>query len=80
MGIFIAPKNTTAVQGIPIGRLNNIDNRVSVLEKSGGGAFPQMTTAQRLALSPINGQTAYDTTLDSPMIYIAGAWYSLSAA
>lgn len=31
------PRGTTAVQGIPIGRLANLEARVSSLETSGGG-------------------------------------------
>jgi len=34
---FIIPKGTTAVQGIPIGRLANLESRVSYLEANGGG-------------------------------------------
>lgn len=34
---FNIPKGTTAVQGIPIGRLANLESRVSALESSGSG-------------------------------------------
>lgn len=37
MGQFIIPKNTTAVQGIPIGRLNDLERRLIALEAGGGG-------------------------------------------
>jgi hypothetical protein len=45
-----------------------------------GGSFPQMTQTQINALSPINGQTVYNTTTDVPQIYVAGAWYFLQLA
>lgn len=35
MGTFLIGKNQQAVQGIPIGRINNIDERVKVLENQG---------------------------------------------
>lgn len=71
MGYFRFPPNTTAVQGIPIGRLNFLQSQINNI---GSGAFPQMTTAQRLAISAINGQTAFDTDLNVPMIYVNGYW------
>jgi len=37
MGTFLIGKNQQAVQGIPIGRINNIDERVKVLELGGPG-------------------------------------------
>jgi hypothetical protein len=38
---FSIPQNTQAVMGIPIGRLNDLDRRVSYLEQhpSGGSSF-----------------------------------------
>jgi hypothetical protein len=81
--IYSVPKNCTAVQGIPIGQLNVLRNEVSALQTQiniGQGAFPQMTTVQRMALVPISGQTAYDTTIGAPYIYVGGAWYSLQLA
>lgn len=36
MGQFLIGKNQQVVQGIPIGRINNIDERVKVLEQGGG--------------------------------------------
>lgn len=47
---------------------------IKIISALNGGAFPQMTTVQRLALSAINGQTAYDTNLNVPMIYVNGYW------
>lgn len=44
---------------------------------SSSGAFPPMTTVQRFALSPTNGQTAFDTTIGAPYIYVNGQWYAL---
>lgn len=46
MGQFTIGKNQQVVQGIPIGRLNNIDERVKVLEGAvpGGGMTNPMTT------------------------------------
>ena len=38
MGTFLIGKNQQAVQGIPIGRINNIDERVKVLEQGGTGS------------------------------------------
>ena len=38
------------------------------------GDFPSLTTTQRLALTPYNGLTVYDTTLNTPMIYVNGGW------
>jgi hypothetical protein len=46
----------------------------------GSGAFPILTQTEIDALTPVNGQTAYNSTIDSPQIYIAGSWYSLQAA
>jgi len=45
-----------------------------------GGAFPSMTTAQRLASSATGGQTAYDTDIGAPYIAIAGTWYALQVS
>ncbi len=39
MGEFIIPRGLQATQGIPIGRLNNLDKRLSVLEQSPGAAL-----------------------------------------
>jgi len=37
MGYYTTPSNTTVVQGIPIGRLNNLEKRISTLESGGSG-------------------------------------------
>ena len=37
-------------------------------------AFPQLSQAQINALSPVNGQTAYNTDTNSPQIYCNGVW------
>jgi hypothetical protein len=37
MGYFITPKNTTAVLGIPIGRLNFLEREIIALQSQGGG-------------------------------------------
>lgn len=42
----------------------------------GGFVMPRMTTAQRLALTPINGMEVYDTTLNSFFAYEAGSWFA----
>lgn len=40
-----------------------------------GILLPQLTTAQRNALqSPQNGQMIYNTTVNAPQIFQAGAW------
>lgn len=36
--------------------------------------FPQLTQTQINALSPISGQTAFNTTLNVPQIYVNGVW------
>lgn len=38
------------------------------------GDFINLTTTQRLALTPYNGLTVFDTTLNAPMIYVNGGW------
>lgn len=43
MGQFILRKGEQAIQGIPIGRLNNLDLRVKALEAGGGGGSPLTT-------------------------------------
>jgi hypothetical protein len=72
-------KGEQAVPSIPIGKLNNHEIRISKLEL-GSGSFPPLSQAQINALTPTNGQTAYNTDTDSPQIYIAGSWYSLQVA
>ena len=37
-------------------------------------SFPPLTQAQINALSPTNGQTVYNTTLNVPQIYVNGVW------
>lgn len=44
------------------------------------GAFPIMTQTQINALTPVNGQTAYNSTTGAPQIYVAGSWYTLQIA
>jgi hypothetical protein len=42
---------------------------------SNGIMFPQITTADRDGLNNVvNGTTIYNTTVDAPQIYQAGAW------
>lgn len=41
MGLFIAPKGTTAVQGIPIGKLNSLQSQINNII---GGALPAWST------------------------------------
>lgn len=43
MGYYTTPSNTTVVQGIPIGRLNNLEKRVVALEASAGYQVPTGT-------------------------------------
>lgn len=51
---WIAPKNTTAVMGLPIGRINDLDNRVTRLES---GSTPSVTinNVYELALGTCDG-------------------------
>lgn len=65
MGIFYAPANTTAVQGIPIGRLNNIDNRVSALEQAGGSSGFQQPTS-----GAVDGSNATFVWTKSPNVIV----------
>ena len=37
MGQYIISKNTTAVPSLPIGKLNDLEKRVGILETTGGG-------------------------------------------
>jgi len=74
------PKNTTAVLGVPIGKINDLTIKVNNIVNFGIGTFPQMTQTQINALTPINGQTVYNSTTNSPQIYVAGSWYSLQLA
>ena len=48
MGQFILRKGEQAIQGIPIGRLNNLDLRVKALEAGGGGGSPLTTKGELL--------------------------------
>lgn len=66
----------TVIAGTGVTIVTNT-NGTKTISSSGGGAFPQLTQTQINALTPINGQTAYNTTNDTPQIYIAGAWYLL---
>ena len=54
--------------------------KVTAIGITVGAAFPQLNQTQINALSPINGQTVYNTTTDVPQIYVAGAWYFLQLA
>lgn len=46
---------------------------------TGGLKVKSLTTAQRLAITPANGQIVYDSTLGENYQYIAGAWSAISA-
>lgn len=65
--------------GLQVGHSLKWDGKKWVVFTPTSG-FQLMTTAQRLALSATSGQTIYDTDLNSPMIYVAGNWYSLQLA
>jgi hypothetical protein len=64
---------------LAMGLRGDID-ALSIHVNSGASSFPPLTQAQINALTPTNGQTAYNTTTDSPQIYIAGSWYALQVA
>lgn len=43
--------------------------------------MPRVTTAQRNSIiTPINGQMIYNTTIDAPQIYQAGAWKTFTTS
>lgn len=63
--------SSTVLVAVSVNQSLGIDVSFSA---AAGSAFPSMTTAQRLAISPVNGQTAYDTTLKVAMIYVNGNW------
>jgi hypothetical protein len=46
---------------------------------SSSGIFPpQLTTAQRNAITaPMNGQMIYNSTTDTPQMFVAGAWKTI---
>jgi|TARA_B110000858_G_scaffold182040_1_gene221071 hypothetical protein len=48
-----------------------------VIVTSGPFRLPSFTTVQKNALSPINGDMVYDTTLNKAQVYEGGAWASL---
>jgi hypothetical protein len=79
-------QNAINILGMPdfrklaMGLRGDIDSLTNIVN-SGGSSFPPMTTTQRLAIvSPVNGQTAYDTTIGAPYIYVGGSWYTLQLA
>jgi hypothetical protein len=46
---------------------------------TGGLKVKSLTTAQRNAITPANGQIVYDSTLGENYQYIAGAWSAISS-
>ena len=73
MGQFYIPQKTTAVQGIPQGKLDNLDRRLTYLENNPGGGtgFTFLT-----ATGTVDGNNS-DFTFTSKPEYIVkdGAWY-----
>jgi hypothetical protein len=78
----ISDVNTTGLQHGQVLIWNATTNKwePGTPASSSPGAFPPLTQTQINALTPVNGQTAYNTTTDSPQIYIAGAWYNIQVA
>ena len=69
MGIIAhLSKNQQAVQGIPIGRLNNLENRVTDLENN-----PSGISWSSVPSSPTSSATAGEIAYDSSYFYVAVA-------
>lgn len=69
MGDFILPRNQQMIASLPIGRLNNLEQRVKALEAGGGGAStflaltdtPNAYTGEALKVVRVNaGETALE--------------------
>jgi hypothetical protein len=68
------PRGTTAVQGIPIGRLANLESRVSYLETHGGSGFTLLP-----ATGAVDGSNTTFTFTEQPTYIISdGAWYRVN--
>ena len=63
-----------AISGLTQVGGQSISAALEIQSVLGGLVLPRMTTAQRLALLPINGMEVYDLTLNSFFAYEAGAW------
>lgn len=61
MGQFILRRGEQAVQGIPMGRLNNLELRVKALEAGGGGGSPLTTKGDIYVYSNANARLPVGT-------------------
>ena len=62
MGKFILPGNQQMIQGIPVGKLNNLDSRVKALESGGasGGTMNKLTVSATPPIAPNINDLWYD--------------------
>jgi hypothetical protein len=60
--------------------LTGLGTAISPLSVVNVYSFPNMTTTARLALSPANGTTVFDTTIGAPYIYFGGSWYDVQVS
>ena len=58
-------------------RLRALEAREYAEIVEGALLLPSMTTAQRVALTAVNGMMVYDTTIGAVYAYESGAWVNL---
>lgn len=64
MGYFVLPPKTTAVQGIPIGKLNDLQNQINKLNPSSGSGFQVPTSGA------VNGTNNSFTWATAPNVLV----------
>lgn len=78
------PANTTTVMGIPIGKLNDLNNRVKALEAGGGGVGAWKTPIEAVAadgsvtIFTVGSSAPTDVIADGTS-YFSGQGYTFAA-
>lgn len=75
MGQFLIGKNQQAVQGIPIGRINDLQRRIELLEAGGGNVV--IPTGASDPATAEEGQLFINTTDNGYKVYYGGTWQTL---
>jgi len=74
---YIIPRNATAVQGIPIGRLANLESRVSTLEQNSGGSGWTIETPTGTLYNQDTGTDGliFTSTVTAKAVFVDGSTY-----
>ena len=74
-GEYILPNNQQMIRGLPIGKINNLDNRVSNLEKGIGDVTSVTNSDGTLTISPTTGAVVASINLAHANTWTAGQYH-----